>query len=33
VAAIRETIAARGGLITGAAHGYGVVEALRDFFP
>ena len=33
VGAIRETVAARGGLITRAAHGYGVVEALRAFFP
>lgn len=33
VGAIRETIAARGGLITRAAHGYGVVESLRAYFP
>jgi hypothetical protein len=33
VGAIRETVAARGGLITRAARGYGVVEALRAFFP
>lgn len=33
VGAIRETVAARSGLITRAAHGYGVVEALRAFFP
>ena len=33
VGAIRETVVARSGLITRAAHGYGVVEALRAFFP
>src|SRR5690606_14232901 len=33
VPAIREVIAARGGLLTTAAHGQGVVEALREFFP
>ena len=33
VGAIRDAVAARDGLITRAAHGYGVVEALRAFFP
>ena len=32
VAAIRETVASRGGLITRAAHGTGVIEALRTLF-
>jgi HAD superfamily hydrolase (TIGR01484 family) len=33
VGAIRDAVATRGGLVTRAAHGYGVVEALRAFFP
>ena len=33
VAAIRELVAARGGLVTTAAHGQGIVEALRKTFP
>jgi hydroxymethylpyrimidine pyrophosphatase-like HAD family hydrolase len=33
VGAIREAVATRGGLITRAAYGYGVVEALRTIFP
>ncbi len=33
VAAIRELIASRDGLITTAAHGQGIVEALRKAFP
>jgi HAD superfamily hydrolase (TIGR01484 family) len=33
VPAIREVILARGGLVTTAAHGQGVVEALRKTFP
>ena len=33
VGAIRDAVASRGGLITGAAHGYGVVEALRAYLP
>ncbi|MDE0836135.1 MAG: HAD-IIB family hydrolase [Akkermansiaceae bacterium] len=33
VAPIRELVAARGGLVTTAAHGQGIVEALRQTFP
>ncbi len=33
VGAIRDAVATRGGLISRAAHGDGVVEALRAFFP
>jgi HAD superfamily hydrolase (TIGR01484 family) len=33
VGAIRDLIAARDGLITSAAHGHGIVEALRATFP
>ncbi len=33
VGAIRDAVATRGGLTTLAAHGFGVVEALRAFFP
>ena len=33
VGAIQDAVATRGGIITKAAHGYGVVEALRAIFP
>jgi hydroxymethylpyrimidine pyrophosphatase-like HAD family hydrolase len=33
VGAIRDAVATRGGMVTRAAHGYGIVEALRAFCP